>query len=291
MSTPDTHRDRGARGAQRLPRAVAVAMFTILAACRDSTPIPDIEAALPGPSAERGLALVSFFKDSLPDHSGNDLRCVSCHLDNGTRPSAMPWSGSVARYPRFRARPGYEETMERRVNECIARSLAGRMLPEAGRDMQDIIAYLETMRDVPRPPAADSVTLVGRSADGAQGYGAQCARCHGANGDGTVLAPAVWGPGSYSIGAGMARQFMLATFLRHNMPYDHKSVLSDQEAADIAAYVLVQPRQDHPGKERDWPKGDPPPDAAYATRGATEAGLSLPPPRPLLPRRIPPDSL
>jgi thiosulfate dehydrogenase len=105
------------------------------------------------------------------------------------------------------------------------------------------------------------------------------------------IAPAVWGRQSFSVGAGMSRQFTLATFLRHNMPFDHSITLDDRQAADIAAFVLAQPRQDHPGKERDWPKGDAPPDVAYATAAATAAGTPLPPRRPLLPRRISPDSL
>jgi thiosulfate dehydrogenase len=234
---------------------------------------------------------MSAFRDSMPANSGNGLRCVSCHLDNGTRPTAMPWTGTAARFPRYRARPGYEESLAQRVNECIARSLAGRMIPENGRDMRDMLAYLETLRKEPRPPAVDSVRLVGNTVRGKQGYAANCARCHGPRGAGIPGAPAVWGPLSYSIGAGMSRQFTLATFLRHNMPFDRSSVLSDRQAADIAAYVLAQPRQDHPGKERDWPKGDPPSDVAYATIAATAAGKPIPLARPLLRRRVSPDSL
>ncbi|WP_373069044.1 c-type cytochrome [Gemmatimonas sp.] len=242
-------------------------------------------------SAERGLALMTAFRDSLPANSGNALRCTSCHLDNGTRPSAMSWLGTAARYPRYRARPGYDETLARRVNECIARSLAGRMLPEDGQEMRDMVAYLETLRARPRPAPVDSVKQVGVVARGEDGYAGQCARCHGANGAGMPLAPAVWGSDSYAVGAGMARQFTLATFLRHNMPFDQAVILTPQEAADIAAFVLSQPRQDHPGKERDWPKGDPPVDVAYTTAAAAAAGKPLPPDRPLLARRVLPDSL
>jgi thiosulfate dehydrogenase len=239
----------------------------------------------------RGLALMSAFRDSLPRHSGNRLRCVSCHLDNGTRATAMPWSGTATRYPRYRARPGTEESLARRVNECIARSLAGRMLHEDSREMRDMLAYIETLRDKPRPQSVDSVLIAGVASRGRRGYAATCTRCHGVAGEGTATAPAVWGSASYSIGAGLARQFSLATFLRHNMPFDHAISLSDQQAADIAAYVLTRPRQDHPGKERDWPKGDAPPDVAYATTSARAAGAPLPKTRPLLRRRVSPDSL
>jgi thiosulfate dehydrogenase len=237
--------------------------------------------------ASRGRALVTAFRDSLPEHSGNGLRCTSCHLDEGKRPTALPWLGTAARYPQYRARPGINEPLTQRVNECIARSLAGQMLPERGRDMRDILAYLETLRSAPKPPAPPTVELAASEAHGRQVFTASCARCHGANGEGLV-APAVWGANSYSIGAGLARQYQLATFVHSNMPYDSAGVLSAQDAADVAAYVLSHPRQDHPGKERDWPKGDPPVDVAYATDAARAAGKPVPAPRPLLPRRVMP---
>jgi len=238
-------------------------------------------------SVSRGRALLVAFKDSLPGNSGNALRCTSCHLDNGTRPTAMSWFGSAARYPRYRSRKGTEETIQQRVNECIARSLAGRALPEAGREMRDIVAYLDSLGTLPRSAAVDTVRLVGNLATGKRVYAASCARCHGADGSGS-LTPAVWGAKSYSIGAGLARQTVLATFVRWNMPYDHKDTLSHQQAADVAAYVLSRPRQDHPGKEKDWPKGDPPADVAYATDSARKAGKPMPAARPVLRRRVAP---
>ncbi|WP_053334529.1 c-type cytochrome [Gemmatimonas phototrophica] len=234
---------------------------------------------------------MSAFRDSLPLNSGNALRCMSCHLDNGTRATAMPWSGTALRYPRYRSRPGYAESLARRVNECIARSLAGRMLPENGREMRDMLAYIETLRDRARPSGVDTVKLTGEGWRGRVHYINSCARCHGVTGQGDAVSPALWGPRSFSIGAGMARQFTFATFVRYNMPLDHSITLSAQHAADIAAYVLSLPRQDHPGKERDWPRSDPPRDVAYATDGARRAGRSLPTPRPLLARRVFPDSL
>jgi thiosulfate dehydrogenase len=167
------------------------------------------------------------------------------------------------------------------------------MLPEDGQEMRDMLAYMETLRASARPAPVDSVKLLGDVAHGEVGYAGQCARCHGANGAGlpALAAPAVWGSESYAIGAGMARQYTLATFVWHNMPFDHADTLTAQEAADIAAFVLTQPRQDHPGKERDWPKGDPPIDVAYPTTAAAAAGKPLPPARPLLPRLVAPDSL
>ncbi len=195
----------------------------------------------------------------------------------------MPWAGVTARYPKYRARRGSPETIEQRVNECVTRSLAGSPLPESGDAMRDIVAYLDSLRQVPPPERPDTVRLAGDTLRGARLYRAQCARCHAASGAGGV-APAVFGRGSYSVGAGMARQVTLATFLRWNMPYDLAGTLPSQDAADIAAWVLRRPRLDHPGKERDWPNGDPPADVAYATDAARARGLPPPPSRPLLRR-------
>ena len=240
-------------------------------------------------SVTRGRALVNAFRDSLPQHSGNRLRCTSCHLDDGTRATAMSWLSSATRYPRYRARRGSEETLAQRVNECVARSLAGRMLPEDGQDMRDILALLDSLGGSPRPAGPDTVRLVGVRSAGGTVFMTQCARCHGQTGAGlSRLAPAVWGSRSYSIGAGLARQTVLATFLRENMPYDKGVRLTEQEAADVAAFVLSKPRQDHPGKANDWPKGDAPADVAYTTNGARAAGKLLPPLRVVLPRRVSP---
>jgi thiosulfate dehydrogenase len=66
----------------------------------------------------------------------------------------------------------------------------------------------------------------------------------------------------------MARLRTAASFIRHNMPFDKPGSLSDQEAFDVAAYIVSRPRPDLVGKERDWPNGDPPPDVAYPTTAA-----------------------
>jgi thiosulfate dehydrogenase len=52
------------------------------------------------------------------------------------------------------------------------------------------------------------------------------------------------------------------------MPFDKPGTLSDEQAANLAAFINAQPRPDLPGKEYDWPNGDAPPDAAYETLGA-----------------------
>src|ERR1019366_1573717 len=57
-------------------------------------------------SVRRGRALLRATRDSLPRNVNNRLRCVSCHLDDGSRAFAMPWTGVYARFPQYRSRSG-----------------------------------------------------------------------------------------------------------------------------------------------------------------------------------------
>jgi thiosulfate dehydrogenase len=225
-----------------------------------------------GASIRRGLALMLATRDSLPRNVGSALRCVSCHPDAGRRPDGSPWLGVYARFPQYRARSGQVDIIEDRINDCFLRSMNGRPLPRDGRDMRDIVSYMAFLsKGVPV-----GATIVGQglpkvaplatdTARGAEVLRMVCARCHGADGRGTAAAPPLWGPRSFTIGAGMARLRTAAAFIRYNMPYDRPGSLTDQQAYDVAAYIVSRPRPDFKGKEHDWPRGDPPPDAAYPT--------------------------
>ena len=237
-----------------------------------------IEGAIPegamGASVRRGRAILLATRDSLPRNAGNGLRCVSCHLDEGRRPFAMPLTGVAARFPQYRARGDRVERLEDKVNDCLRRSLGGTPLAFESAAMRDIVAYLAHLsRGVPHGTAVagqsvDSIrgAVPGNAARGRTVYAANCVRCHGANGQGTSLAPPVWGPRSFTVAAGMARWRVLAAFVRHNMPNDRRESLTDQEALDVAAWVLSQRRPDFRGKERDYPRGNAPPDLAYRIR-------------------------
>ena len=69
----------------------------------------------------------------------------------------------------------------------------------------------------------------------------------------------------YNIGAGISRISIASSFVRAAMPYDRPGSLTAQQAYDVAAYMNSHARPDFPGKEKDWPKGDAPADAAYRT--------------------------
>ena len=237
-----------------------------------------------GAAVRRGLALLTATHDSLPAHVGNALRCTSCHLDAGRRENGS-WVGSFARFPQYRSRRGAVELIEDRVNDCFRRSLNGTALAADGPDMRDIVAYLAFLsrRTPVGPPVPNTrlqrfAALRADTAAGRETFGTECARCHGPGGEGTVIAPPLWGPQSFNIGAGMARVRTAASFIRDNMPFDRPGSLTDQQAFDVAAFVVARPRPDFPGKEYDWPNGDPPPDVAYPTRAGSRKAAGRPTP-------------
>lgn len=289
-----------------LPRQllrVAVALPLLALACSPArpetgrkaaprAPVPDSVAFAPpsdslipddaaGRSIRRGLALLVSTRDSLPDHVGGALQCVSCHPNAGRKPGAMPWVGVYARYPQYRSRSASMALIEDRVNDCFERSMNGKALDPAGRDMRDIVAYMAFLsRGVPvgAKVAGQGLAMLpamkGDSARGAALFPVTCARCHGPGGEGSTVYPPLWGARSFNIGAGMGRVRTAAAFIRHNMPFDKPGTLTDQQATDLAAYVTSQPRPDFAGKEKDWPEGGAPSDVPYATRAQPQGGRS-----------------
>lgn len=269
-----------------------------IASCR-ATPIPEAKTpvdrlamladmAFPagpvGVSARRGRALLEHTPDSLPRYAKSALRCMSCHLDGGTRRNGLMLMGVYARFPQYRARSGKVDLLSDRINDCFLRSLNGQVLPLESAEMRDILTYFAwTSRGVgvldslPGQGLAKLAPLAGDPGRGAAKFAATCARCHGADGSGgtfTGPVPPLWGDRSFNIGAGMARLRTLAAFIRYNMPYDERGTLTDQEAFDVASFIASRSRPDLPGKERDWPNGDPPPDVAYPTSAAKQAAAA-----------------
>ena len=226
-----------------------------------------------GQAIRRGKALMAHTGDSLPGNVGSALRCFSCHLQEGAQVRSLPLVGVYSRFPQYRSRNGLVNLIEDRINDCFERSLNGRALPREGGDMRDIVAWLAWIsRGVPPPGAVRGSGLGGiEPLPGDTGRGRElfvqtCTRCHGPDGQGTTLAPPLWGPRSFNIGAGMARLGTAAAFIRYNMPNDGAVTLTDQQATDVAAYLVSRPRPDFARKALDWPNGDPPPDVAYATQ-------------------------
>jgi thiosulfate dehydrogenase len=230
-----------------------------------------------GASIKRGLYLLRFTPESLPAYATSNLRCSSCHQDDGLKLTAAPLTGSHARFPKYMPRSGTVIALADRVNYCFTRSLAGNAIPVESREMTDILAYLAFIsKDVPtgaKIAGADGLipepdTLVGDIARGEALYTAKtCVTCHGADGNGMGVIPALWGPNSYSVGASMTRLERAASFIRHNMPQTAPGTLTAQEAFDLSAYINSHARPDSPGKELDWPLGGAPDDVPYDTKG------------------------
>ncbi len=240
--------------------------------------VPDPATMPDGPlgiSIRRGRALIEHTRDSLPGFVGNDLRCTSCHLDGGLRANVMPFVGVYARFPQYRGRSARVIDLEERIGDCFVRSMNGTSPAYDSPEMRDMIAYLAWLsRGVPvgREMHGQGMVAVAPltpdTAAGRVAFNAECARCHGEDGQGLIPpAPPLWGPRSFNIGAGMTRLRTAAAFIRAAMPYDRPGSIAPQMAYDIAAYMNSHSRPDLPGKENDWPLGGAPVDAAYETHG------------------------
>lgn len=220
----------------------------------------------------------------LPQHVGNGLNCASCHLNAGTVGGGSPYVGVSAAFPTYAARAGRVITLEDRINGCFPRSMNGKPLPPGSQDMQAMLAYIEWMRRDAQPGEKVPGRGIGKidqklkpdPVNGERIYHAQCAACHGAQGEGIRstsgqwVYPALWGAQSFNIGAGMARTYTAAAFVKRNMPialHDRfplgQGGLSDQEAVDVAEFFTHQPRPDFAPKTRDWPRDKKPADARY----------------------------
>lgn len=201
----------------------------------------------------------------------NGMNCQNCHLNAGTRPFGINYSGVASTYPKFRHRSGTVEGFEKRINDCIERSLNGHPLPTKSREMRAMVAYLKWVgKDVkvgvtPKGAGLPKLAFLDRAADSARGrvhYNNRCVSCHGAGGQGLKhengvewLYPPLWGNESFNTAAGLFRLSRLASFIRFNMPYGvsyDSPVLSVEEAWDVAAFISSMPR---PHKEfaGDWP--------------------------------------
>ena len=204
--------------------------------------------------------------------TGNNLNCQSCHLQAGTQPYAMPLTGIWGQFPQYRGREGAVDTLEVRINGCMERSMNGRALPPEGREMLAMLAYMRWLSaGIPAgAPLIGAGTMrikePARAADPARGakiYADVCAACHGADGLGQRAAtgpgyqiPPLWGPDSFNDGAGMSRILTAAAYAMHNMPFGttfDTPVLSDDDAYDVAGYIISQDRPKKANLEKDFP--------------------------------------
>lgn len=221
----------------------------------------------------RGLLLVSSTYRKLPDHVGNKLNCTSCHLNQGKVANAAPFIGVNVIYPKYRSRNARINTIEDRINGCFERSMNGKALAVDSPDMKAIVAYMNWLsqgvqhKDDLKGNGFIKIDrqLVPDANNGERIFKAKCVSCHQSDGgglypDGEYMYPAIAGKDSFNDGAGMARTYKAAAFIKTNMPLGEEGTLTAQEAVDVAKYIAYLDRPVFPNKAGDWPKGGAPTD-------------------------------
>jgi thiosulfate dehydrogenase len=192
---------------------------------------------------------------------GNDLRCTSCHLDEGRRVGSAPMWAAYVSYPAYRAKNGHVNTFAERLQGCFSYSMNGRAPPLGDPVLVALESYSYWMargapvdpniagRGYVKPPKP---ALAPDRARGAVAYQQKCALCHGESGegrganDGSPGFPALWGGDSYNWGAGMVNVTNAAAFIKSNMPFSQGGTLTDQEAWDLALFVDSHERPQDP---------------------------------------------
>ncbi len=204
--------------------------------------------------------------------TSNGMNCQNCHLDAGTRPWGNNYGAVASTYPKFRERSGTIESIPKRVNDCIERSLNGETLDTSGYEMRCIIAYIQWLGnnvkkgEKPKGAGITELPYLNRAASPQNGkivYNQKCQRCHADNGEGlkqlnnvSYTYPPLWGEYSYNTGAGLYRLSRFAGYVKDNMPFNEAkhgaTILTDEEAWDVAAFVNSQPRP-VADLSKDWP--------------------------------------
>jgi len=192
---------------------------------------------------------------------GNDLRCTSCHLDEGRRVGSAPMWAAYVSYPAYRAKNGHVNTFAERLQGCFRYSMNGHAPPLGDPVLVALESYSYWMaRGAPLDPHIAGRGYVkppkpARPPDRARGavvYAQKCALCHGARGDGQRANdgspgfPALWGADSYNWGAGMVNVTNAAAFIKSNMPFSLGGTLTDQQAWDVALFVDSHERPQDP---------------------------------------------
>ncbi|GGF46834.1 hypothetical protein GCM10007301_02850 [Azorhizobium oxalatiphilum] len=207
--------------------------------------------------------------------AGNNMACGDCHLNSGLKKFGLPLVVASADYPAYSTRRGDEATLVDRLNSCMTRSMNGRPMPADARPMQALVAYLGLLaKHIPADAriaggGAGAMPELDRSADPQRGAGvfaSQCAECHRRDGLGVrrnaadasfgYAVPPLWGDDSFNDGAGLGRLITMANFVHNNMPNGtdwQMPQLRPEDAWDVGAFVLSQPRPHRAGTGKDFP--------------------------------------
>ncbi|WP_107942459.1 MULTISPECIES: c-type cytochrome [Metasolibacillus] len=201
---------------------------------------------------------------------GANLSCTSCHAGAGLDENVASLVGVMADYPKYIARSGDIVTIEERINGCMVRSMNGEKFEVNSDELEAMVAYFKYIsegvtigQERPWAKSADMKKVPTPSVtDGEKLYQQSCVACHAVDGtgNGANTGPALWGPESFNDGAGLGRMSKMAGYIQAYMPIGAAGSLSDQDAADLAAYILSQDRPEWTGHDKDWPQGGKPSD-------------------------------
>jgi thiosulfate dehydrogenase len=228
-----------------------------------------------GESIKFGKTLITDTHKLLPGNVGNGLNCANCHIGAGTVAYAGPFVGLWGMFPEYRNRNGSIDSMQERINDCFERSMNGKALAYDSTEMNAILMYMKWLSTgvpvgtpvVGRGMGSVNQKLQPNLVHGEKIYDAKCASCHGPEGEGTkntvggYFFPPVWGDASFNIGAGMARTYTAAAFIKRNMPLGQGGSLSDQDAVDVAEFLTHQSRPFFEPAKNDYANGTKPKDA------------------------------
>ena len=213
---------------------------------------PDTSTIPEGPLGDSIRLGMQVFNDTpryAEKYVGNKLSCTHCHIDGGTVAKGIPMVGLPGIFPMYRDREKEVITFEERIEQCFQRSENGHRVPNTDPLMVALVAYAQWLskdqmigRPFPGRGLVNLPELTGDADRGSKIFTDQCAICHGANGGGKLpTAPALWGPDSFSDGAGMNLIAKMAAFVQHNMPQNDPGTLTPQEAYDVATFVHSKP--------------------------------------------------
>ncbi len=215
-----------------------------------------------GDAVRLGRAIFTDTQHSATAYVGNGLDCQNCHLDAGRLAGSAPLWAAYTSFPAYRAKNGKVNSFEDRLAGCFRFSMNGKAPAYDSKEMVALVAYSYWLaqgaptgaelqgRGYPKldkPPQAPDAKR------GADVFAANCAICHGADGQGTRAGdrytfPPLWGPQSFNAGAGMHNVATAAAFIRRNMPLGKGESLSPQEAWDAAAFMDGHARPPDPRK-------------------------------------------
>jgi len=225
---------------------------------------PPLEGDLPdnayGKLVQEGRAIFVDTQKYAADYVGNGMNCTNCHLDQGRKANSAPLWGAYPMYPAYRKKNNKVNSYAERVQGCFQFSMNGKPPAADSHVINALTAYSYWLStgaptgqelpgraypEVPQPKRGYDI------AKGREVYAAQCAVCHGDDGQGQkagdgYVFPPLWGRDSFNWGAGMHRINTAAAFIKENMPLGKGRTLSDEEAWNVAAFMNSHERPQDP---------------------------------------------